>query len=128
MNLFGIGIDVIEVDRIESSIAQFGDTFTHKIFTEKERLYCDAQKRPAMHYAARFACKEAVSKALGTGIGKHLGWLDMEVIRKKSGEPELKLMGKGADFAKKNKLSQVKTSITHAQHYAASNAVALCEG
>jgi holo-[acyl-carrier protein] synthase len=123
--IFGIGIDVVEVERIESSMAEFGDRFASRVFTEAERAYCDSQKRPAIHYAARFAAKEAVAKALGTGIGEDLSWLDMEIRRRKSGEPEVFLSGDGAKFAKANNLGQIKISLTHAQHYAAANAVAL---
>ena len=125
MNIFGLGIDVVEVDRIASSMAEFGDRFAEKIFTPSEREYCDAQKRPAIHYAARFAAKEAVAKAFGTGIGKELGWLDMEIRRRESGEPEVFLSGYGQDFYEKNHLTQIKISLTHAEHYAAANAIIL---
>lgn len=123
--IFGIGIDVVEVERVESSMAEFGERFASRVFTEAERAYCESQKRPAIHYAARFAAKEAVAKALGTGIGKDLSWLDMEIRRRDSGEPEVHLSGDGAKFAKDNNLGQIKISLTHAQHYAAANAVAL---
>lgn len=125
MMIFGIGIDVVEVERVESSMAEFGERFANRVFTEAERAYCDSQKRPAIHYAARFAAKEAVAKALGTGIGKDLSWLDMEIRRRESGEPEVFLSGDGEKFAKANNLTQIKISLTHAQHYAAANAVAL---
>ena len=127
MIIFGIGIDVVEVERVESSIAEFGDRFAERVFTEAERAYCESQKRPAIHYAARFAAKEAVAKALGTGIGKDLSWLDMEIRRRESGEPEVFLSGDGEAFAKSNKLTQIKISLTHAKHYAAANAVVLAE-
>jgi len=127
MKLFGIGLDVVEVERIESSMAEFGERFASKIFTDGERAYCDSQKRPAIHYAARFAAKEAVAKAFGTGIGKDLGWLDMEIVRKDSGEPELVLSGVGKTYAEGKGIAEVKISLTHAQHYAAANAVALGE-
>ncbi len=128
MIIFGIGIDVVEVDRISSSMAEFGDRFANRVFSKKEREYCEKQKRPAMHYAARFAAKEAVAKALGTGIGKELAWLDVEVVRRASGEPEVLLTGDGKKFAEANKITQIKISLTHAEHYAAANAVVLCEG
>lgn len=127
MNIYGIGIDVVEVERIGSSMAEFGDRFADRVFTASERDYCERQKRPEIHYAARFAAKEAVAKALGTGIGKDLAWLDMEVRRRDSGEPEVFLSGDGAKFADKIKLAQIKISLTHAQHYAAANAVVLVE-
>jgi len=125
MDIFGIGIDIVEVERIASSLKDFGDRFTRKVFTDAERDYCDRQKKPALHYAARFAAKEAVAKALGTGIGKDLAWLDMEIRRLESGEPELALSGDGARFAKDHQIAQIKISLTHARDYAAANAVAM---
>jgi len=127
MNIFGIGIDVVEVERIASSMAEFGDRFADRVFTAAEREYCEKQKRPEIHYAARFAAKEAVAKALGTGIGQDLAWLDMEIRRRPSGEPEVFLTGDGAKFAKSIQLAQIKISLTHAQHYAAANAVVLVQ-
>lgn len=123
MNLIGIGIDVVEVSRIKSSLDEFGEKFLTRIFTESEREYCQKQKRPELHLAARFAAKEAIAKAFGTGIGKEVGWLDMEILRKTSGEPEVNLEGAAAAFAKKRGVSQVMVSLTHAKHYAAANAV-----
>jgi len=125
MSVFGIGIDVVEVERIASSMAEFGERFAVRIFTVGERAYCDAQKWPELHYAARFAAKEAVAKAFGTGIGKELGWLDMEIVRRESGEPALLLSGGGKAFADARGIVEVKISLTHARHYAAANAVAL---
>lgn len=125
MNLFGIGIDVVEVDRIASSMDEFGDKFAKRVFTQSERDYCEKQKRPAIHYAARFAAKEAVAKAFGTGIGENLSWLDMEIQRRPSGEPDVVLTGDGKKFAEDNNICLIKISLTHAQHYAAANAVVL---
>jgi len=127
MKIFGIGIDVIEVERIEEAVEEFGERFLERIFTAGERDYCSGQKRPAIHYAARWAAKEAVSKAFGTGIGEELGWQDMEVCRRTSGEPELVLHGRGRAFAVEHGIQQIKISLTHAKSYAAANAVALGE-
>ncbi len=125
MRIFGIGIDVVEVERIASAIERHGEPFLTKLFTPDERTYCDAQKKPALHYAARFAAKEAVSKALGTGIGGQAGWLDLEITRDPSGAPKLSLQGNAADFAKKNSISEIQISLTHAREYAAANAIAI---
>lgn len=127
MRIFGIGIDVVEVERIESSMAEFGTRFAEKVFTVSEREYCESQRRPGIHFAARFAAKEAVAKAFGTGIGKDLGWLDMEITRKPSGEPELALGGAGKAFAERQGIGEVKISLSHAKHYAAANAVAMAD-
>jgi len=125
MNLFGIGIDVIEIDRIRSSVNEFGESFLTRIFTKEEREYCEKNKKSEIHFAARFAAKEAVSKALGTGIGKDVAFTDIEIVRKSSGEPEVKLTGNAKKFAEKMGVSLVKISLTHAEHYAAANAVAM---
>ena len=99
MNLFGIGIDVVETERIQSSIDEFGDKFIERIFTESEREYCERHVRAALHYAARFAAKEAVSKALGTGIGHDVSFTEIQIVKKPSGEPEVELLGNAAAFA-----------------------------
>ena len=125
MSIVGIGIDVIEVQRIDEAVEEFGDRFLERIFTRTERAYCEAQKRPAIHYAARWAAKEAVSKAFGTGIGAELSWTEIEVVRRDSGEPTLHLSGRARDFADELGVREVKISLTHANHYAAANAVVL---
>ena len=125
MKIFGIGIDVVEVERIASAIERHGEPFVAKLFTARERSYCDAQKKPSLHYAARFAAKEAVSKALGTGIGGQAGWLDLEITRDLSGAPKLVLQGAAARFAKENSITEIQISLTHAREYAAANAVAI---
>lgn len=128
MQLFGIGIDVVEVERIGSSIDEFGEKFLNRIFTKSEQGYCESQKRSVIHYAARFAAKEAIAKAFGTGIGKEVSWLDMEIIRQESGEPVVKLYGGGKAFGDKIKVTDIKISLTHAEHYAAANAAVLVSG
>jgi len=125
MMIYGIGIDVVEVDRIEAAIERNGALFVDRLFTEAEQEYCRKQKRPGMHYAARFAAKEAVSKALGTGIGGHAGWLDMEVVRNESGAPTMLFTGNAADFLKAEGIAMVQVSLSHARDYAAANAVAI---
>lgn len=123
MLLFGIGIDVVETRRVESSISQFGEQFIQRVFTPSEREYCEKHKKSSLYFAARFAAKEAVSKALGTGIGKDVAFTEIEVVKKTSGEPTIKLHGNANKFAKKHNIAQVHISITHTEHYAAANAV-----
>ena len=123
MILLGIGIDLVEVDRIKSSYERFGDQFLSRIFTEKEREYCLAQKRPEIHLAARFAAKEAISKAFGVGIGKDMCWQDLEISRGASGLPGVILTGKAQQLAKVRAVDQVMVSLTHTPKYAAANAV-----
>lgn len=125
MRIYGIGIDVVEVERIESAIHRHGEPFLARLFTRDERNYCEAQKRPALHFAARFAAKEAVSKALGTGIGGEAGWLDLEIVRDAAGAPRLHLSGAAEDFANEKNIAEIQISLTHAKDYAAANAVAV---
>ena len=128
MRIFGIGIDVVEVVRIASAIERHGEPFLAKLFTPAERAYCQHQKSPALHFAARFAAKEAVSKALGTGIGGQAGWLDLEIVRDPSGAPRLVLLGNAADFANHHGITEIQISLTHAREYAAANAIAIVGG
>ncbi len=125
MRIFGIGIDVVEVARIASAIERHGETFLMKIFTPAEREYCETRKTPAMHYAARFAAKEAVSKALGTGIGRNAGLRDLEILNDPAGAPKLHLSGAAGIFAKEHGITDIQISLTHAREYAAANAIAL---
>lgn len=91
--ILGIGSDLCDIRRIESSLSRYGDRFTHRVFTEVERTRCDARAARAPSYARRFAAKEACSKALGTGIASGVFWRDMEVVNLPSGQPTLRLTG-----------------------------------
>lgn len=125
MRVFGIGIDVVEVERIASAIQRHGEPFLARLFTDAERAYCEDRKNPAPHYAARFAAKEAVSKALGTGIGGQASWLDLEIANDQDGAPKLRLHGAADNFVKERGITEIQISLTHARHYAAANAIAL---
>jgi holo-[acyl-carrier protein] synthase len=127
MRIHGIGIDVVEVARIASSIERHGEPFLAKLFTVAERAYCESRKNPAMHYAARFAAKEAAVKALGTGIGGNAGLQDLEVVHDEAGAPKLRLSGAAEAFAKQHGITGIQISLTHARDYAAANAIALAE-
>src|SRR5260370_41918889 len=87
MSVLGIGVDLVECERIQHSIDRFGEKFLHRVFTDGEIEYSMSMKFPARHLAARFAAKEAVSKAFGTGIGKAMGWRNIDIRKKPSGEP-----------------------------------------
>jgi holo-[acyl-carrier protein] synthase len=124
--VLGTGIDLVETERIAASLERFGDRFLKRVFLPGEIAYSQDHKFPALHLAARFAAKEAVSKAFGTGIGEHLGWLDIEVTRQPGEAPELRLHGKGAELALLRRVDKVMISLTHAKNYSA--AVALLIG
>ena len=125
MTIVGIGVDVVETVRIEASIERHGERFLNRVFTAGEVQYCSSMKRPAPFYAARFAAKEAVSKAFGTGIGAELGWLNVEVRRKPSGEPFIVLHDCGVSLAARLGIRSVLLTLSHSDHYAVANAVAI---
>ena len=108
--ILGIGIDIIEVARIASSLEKFGERFGQRILLPDEMAYCLSHKNPAPFVAARFAAKEAISKAFGTGIGAQLGWQDMEIRRKESGEPFVVLHGKGKELFESRRRSNCSSA------------------
>ncbi|MEI8289726.1 MAG: holo-ACP synthase [Verrucomicrobiota bacterium] len=121
--ILGTGIDIIEVARIASSYEKFGARFVSRVLVADEIAYCLSHKNPAPFLAVRFAAKEAISKAFGTGIGAQLGWQDMEICRKESGEPFVVLRGKGAELLAARGAQRVHVSLSHTEHYAAATAI-----
>ena len=123
MSVLGIGVDIVETQRIEHSLERFGERFLHRVFTAGEIEYCQSMKYPARHFAARFAAKEAVSKAFGTGIGKSMSWKDIDVHREGSGQPFVLLQGGAKRLAADRQVSAVWLSLSHTDHNAAAMAV-----
>lgn len=116
------GIDMVEISRISRLLESEGDAFVKRCFTEGERAYCDSLKgrRRDESYAARFAAKEAASKALGTGVmTRGISLKDFEVVRGGEGAPELVLGGVAKEVASSMKISSVSVSLTHEKDYAA---------
>jgi len=118
MSVLGIGVDLVEVDRIARIVEKDGSAFLEKVFTAIEREYCDRMRRSAPYYAARWAAKEAVAKAFGTGFGAQIGWGDIEVRRKASGEPFIQLHGAGAELARRRGVREILISLSHTDHQA----------
>lgn len=119
--ILGIGCDLVKDERIGEVITRRGDKFLQRVFTETEIAYCAARKFSAPHYAARFAAKEAMFKALGTGWAQGVGWRDGEIINLPSGEPQLFLHGEAAAVAQR-KLApgaalRVLVTLSHADGY-----------
>jgi holo-[acyl-carrier protein] synthase len=121
--ILGTGIDIIEVARIASSYEKFGERFVNRILHADEIAYCLSHKNPGPFLAVRFAAKEAISKAFGTGIGAQLGWQDMEICKKESGEPFVVLHGKGKKLFESRQAKQLLVSLSHTENYAAVTAV-----
>lgn len=121
--ILGTGIDIIEVERIRASHVKFGERFLKRILRPGEIEYCLQHRDPSPHLAARFAAKEAISKAFGTGIGGALGWQDMEVFRKESGEPYVVLHDGGLRLLESRGGGRLHISLSHTQNYAAAIAI-----
>ena len=121
--ILGTGIDIIEVARSAASYEKFGERFLNRILLPDEIAYCLTHKNPAPFLAARFAAKEAISKAFGTGIGAAVGWQDMEIRRKESGEPFVVLHGKDKKLFDARGAKQLLISLSHTENYAAAMAV-----
>jgi holo-[acyl-carrier protein] synthase len=120
MGIIGLGLDITDIDRIAAIIERYGDRFLRRVFTDGEIAYCSRRRVPAMHFAGRFAAKEAAMKALGTGHTQQVLWRDVEVVRH-GGPPQLAFhAGAGRRFAKVGAQSSLLT-ITH------SDTVALAE-
>lgn len=123
MSVLGIGVDLVENTRIQHSLDRFGERFLHRVFTQGEIDYCQSMKYPARHFAARFAAKEAVSKAFGTGIGKAMGWKDIDVHREGTGQPFVVFAGGAKQLAAERQVVAAWISLSHTEHHAVATVV-----
>ncbi len=123
MTILGTGIDIVETKRIAESLERFGDRFLNRVFLDGEVAYSRSMKLPHLHLAARFAAKEAISKAFGTGIGKEIGWRDMEIVRAPGGKPLVVLHGRAVEYAKSRGVMEIHVSLSHTAEYGAASAV-----
>ncbi len=122
--VLGTGVDLVENQRMREMLERWGDRFKNRVFLPEEQAYCDAKASPWLYYAARFAVKEAVSKAFGTGIGPQLGWMDIEVKRNPAtGAPSVRLSKKGKGLARERKVTEVLVSLSHTRNFAIANAL-----
>jgi len=122
--IYGIGTDIIEVARIRGMLEKHGDRARKRLLTDAERAESERFSDPAPHVAGRFAAKEAVLKALGTGLIGAMTWHDIEVRTDPSGRPLVELTGEVAAEAEKRNISQIHLSISHTAEYATAQAVA----
>ena len=124
MAILGTGIDIVEVDRLEEVILRRGERLLDRVFTPAERTYCDSHPRPVIHYAGRFAVKEAVLKAIRTGWVQGISWRDIEVVLGPAGEPSVGLAGGALARANEMGIVSIHISISHTERYAVASAVA----
>ena len=114
----GIGTDLVEIDRIKTIIERY-NSFVSKIYTHKEIEYCSKKKNQFQHYAARFAAKEALFKAMGTGWDVQINWLNISVENDLGGKPMIQLYGKAKELSQKLCVRQIHLSLTHTRNFAA---------
>ena len=115
----GIGIDLVEIHRIEEILKRWGEKFTGRIYSEGEIEYCRKRAHPAIHYAARFAAKEAFLKSVGVGLAGGIRLKDIEVLSNQQGKPDLNLHNKAKTILNRHGIPAVHLSITHTSKYAA---------
>lgn len=126
MRILGIGTDIIECLRIAQMIDRHGDLFINRVYTEHEIEYCSTKKAATQHYAGRWAAKEAVLKALGTGWIKGISWRDIEVRHKPGGAPIVALCGGAREVLERSGITRLHISISHCRSHA--TALAIAEG
>lgn len=115
MNIFGIGIDLVEVKRIERAVKRLGSRFLTKVYTERERRFCLPRKNRYLSLAARFAAKEAILKALGTGVSKGISFKEVEVLDNDHSRPTFNIQGKAKKLLGNR---PIHLSISHLKDYA----------
>ncbi len=123
--IVGLGTDIIEIVRIGQMVERHGEQFLQRVFTEEEVRYCQRRKECYQHFAGRWAAKEAVMKTFGTGWTRGVGWKDIEVTTKRSGQPIVTISGSARDYAEKLGIDEVLVSISHCRAYAMATAIAL---
>ena len=115
--IHGIGIDLVDIRRIENVLKRWGDRFVKRVFTEAEAGLCLKRSCPAASFAIRFAAKEAFSKALGLGMRNGIRWRDIEVFHHPGGRPGLRLRGRSSDICRERRINRLHLSLSDEAHY-----------
>jgi holo-[acyl-carrier protein] synthase len=123
MMILGLGTDIVEIARIAAAYQRWGDAFLNRLLLPGEIAYCQSYRNAAPHIAVRFAAKEAIAKAFGTGIGSELGWHDLEITREAGGRPFVRLHGGGLTLFAARGARQLHLTLSHAQQYATATAI-----
>lgn len=123
MTVTGIGVDLVNIERMRGVIERWQDRFLRRVFTEQEIAYCRARRDPVPHFAARFAAKEAGLKALGTGLRLGQSWRELEVRRERGQAPQLVLHGRSRELGQSRGGSRMLLALTHEGEYALAQAM-----
>ncbi|MFN7020076.1 MAG: holo-ACP synthase [Phycisphaerales bacterium] len=127
MRIIGHGIDIVSIERIAALAADHAERFLERCYTPDERSYQAGSRRYHEHLAARFAAKEAVMKALGTGLDNGILWTDIEVVRSPRGEPGLRLTGRAAEIAASRGIRRWLISLSHTNDLAVASVLGLAD-
>lgn len=120
----GVGVDIIEIDRVRSVLQRRGDRFIRHVFCPTEVAYCMSRREPARHFAARFSAKEAVVKALAVKRGMTFLWRDIEIVRSADGAPSVALAGRAREMAARQGVTTLRISLSHSETHAVAMATA----
>ncbi|HZI95523.1 MAG TPA: holo-ACP synthase [Patescibacteria group bacterium] len=121
----GVGVDIIEIERVNGVLERRGDRFIEHVFLPGEVAYCQSRREPARHFAARFSAKEAVVKALGVKRGMTFLWRDIEILRSVDGVPTARLSGRALDLARRRGVTELHISLSHSDTHAVAMATAV---
>ena len=121
--IIGLGTDIVEVERIARMMADHGDHFLERVFTPNEIAHCQPRRDSSPHYAGRWAAKEAVMKVLGTGFTPEVGWTDVEINVRPSGQPYVVLHGSAQALAHRLHITEILVTISHTKTYATATAI-----
>src|SRR3954467_8202586 len=125
VDILGIGTDIVECPRIGKMIEQHGEFFLRRGYTPREIRYCQARKHAIEHFAGRWAAKESILKAMGTGWSRGIGWTDIEIRNRTGGSPEVLVCGAAKEIARERGIGEILVSISHCRTYATAYAIAL---
>ena len=125
MNILGLGTDIVECLRIGRMIEQHGELFLRRVYTDREIRYCQSRKHAIEHFAGRWAAKEAILKALGTGWALGIGWTELEVRNGSAGAPRVYICGVAKEVAIQKGIGDILLTISHCRSYATATALAL---
>jgi holo-[acyl-carrier protein] synthase len=125
MEILGIGTDIVECPRIGKMIERHGELFLRRIYTQREIRYCQSRKHAIEHFAGRWAAKEAILKAMGTGRSRGIAWTHVEVRNGPDGRPQVMICGAAREVARERQIGEILVSISHCRTYATAHALAL---
>ncbi|MFO1041229.1 MAG: holo-ACP synthase [Planctomycetaceae bacterium] len=123
--IVGIGTDIVEVERIQKMMSDHGDHFLERVFTAAEIAHCQPRREAAQHFAGRWAAKEAVMKALGTGFTPEVGWTDIEILTLSSGQPYVVMHGTARTYSENKGIGTILITLSHTKTYATATAIGL---